>query len=666
MISYGLWQQRFGGNDSVIGRTLDFGHGQPYTIVGVAPKGFTGVDIGKIDVWLPLHTALVQMGEEFWLDSEDSYFLRTVARLASGATSRQAEAEATVVHRQGRQRMIHESDYDPEAKVLLASLIPGRGPEAPDEAAVAKWLLGISLVVLLIACANIANLLLARAVRQRGEIAVRLALGSSRGRVVGQVLTESLLLALLGGLAALLLARLGGDFLRGILLPNISWTYPGAPERVAGVVLALTLIAGIFAGLLPSLQTSRPDLAKTLKSGARSTSTPGSRTRDLLTITQAALSVVLLVGAGLFVRSLQQVQSLDLGINPEGVLLITPSFEENASEGVTDEFVARATERLRALPDFSVATTARGVPFRSGSGYSVSVPGLDSIPNLPGGGPYVQVVDSGYFGTLDLQIRRGRGFTTADRPGTPPVAVVSETMARTLWPGQDPLGKCFILKGEEEGPCPEVVGVVENARRFRLIEDDAMQFYLPLQQEILDTGSGTLLVRAPGDAKRFIPILQRELLALEPRLRFVNVEPLQEILDPQARSWRLGATMFTVFGLLALTVAAVGLYSVLAFVVAQRTFELGVRSALGATRQRLMGLVFGQAMRLVGIGVILGLLAALLLAPKVEPLLFETSPRDPLVLAGVVAMLLIIAALAASLPAWSATRVDPSVALRAE
>ncbi|HEV2131465.1 MAG TPA: FtsX-like permease family protein, partial [Longimicrobiaceae bacterium] len=310
-----------------------------------------------------------------------------------------------------------------------------------------------------------------------------------------------------------------------------------------------------------------------------------------------------------------------------------------------------------------------GVPFRTVITTGLEVPGLDSLPRVGGGEPFFYAAGPGYFAALGLQVSRGRGITPADVEGAPRVAVVNETMARALWPGEQPLGKCLTIggrEGEPAPPCTEVVGVVQDARRLDLVEVPAMQYYVPLAQSVHREAPHALLVRAAGDPASLMPVIQRELLGLGPEVRFVNVQHFSEVLDPERRSWKLGATMFTIFGLLALVVAAIGLYSVLAFSVAQRTQELGVRAALGAPRERLLTLVLGQGMRLVGIGIALGLGAALLAGPRIAPLLFETSPRDPLTLGGVVLVLLTVAALASGLPAWRATRVDPSVALRAE
>jgi predicted permease len=662
VISYRFWQREFGGRSDVVGRVLDVGADAPFTIVGVTPRGFTGVELEPQDLWLPIRATTYAMGDEHWVESPGNVFLRRVVRIAPGVSDRQAEAEATVLYRQAHREDL-ERFGDVKVRMVAAPIIAGAGPLARKEASVARWLAAVSLLVLLIACANIANLLLARSARQRGETAVRLALGSSRARVIGQGVTEAVLLALLGGVAALAVAWWGGELLGKLLLPEIVWEYPGARVRLAVVVLSLTILAALFAGLVPAWQSTRPGVMDALKSGARNVSSPGSRIRSSLTVVQAMLSVVLLVGSGLFVLSLRRVRAENLGIDWRGAYLVTPNFEQGVSDADREEFYRRATARLRAIPGVEHASYSVGVPFSNSRGMSLHVPGLDSIPSAAGGSFY-HAVEPDYFAALGLRILQGRAFTTADREGAPNVMLVSERMARFLWPGQNPLGKCARLGSAPM--CVEVIGVVEDARRFNIVEEPSMELYLPIAQSLFSSTPDALIVRSPADDTGLAASIQRALLQTESRLRFARVQPLQEIIDPQAHTWRLGAVVFSAFGLLSLLVAAVGLYSLLAFAVAQRTFELGVRTALGASRSRLMGLVFREAIRLVVLGVVLGLVAALLAGPKVEPLLFHTSPRDPTILGIVAVVLLLVGAVAALLPALRATRVDPSIALRSE
>ena len=669
VLSHGAWRRDHGGDPAVVGKTLDFGYG-PYTIVGVAPEGFTGMDVRPVSVWLPLRPAATQMQGTLWATSRGLNMFRVVARVAPGTSPAAAEAEATELHRRGRGELVAAGRYDPEARVVAAPLIAARGPLATTESRVVRWLAGLSLLVLLIACANVANLLLARALRQRREIGIQLALGGSRRRVLGQVLAESLLLAALGGAAALVVAWLGGDAVRTFLLPEVAWPERAVGTRVLGFVAALALLSGAAAGAVPAFQASRVGVAETLKAGGARAS-HGSRARGALVVLQVALSVVLLVAAGSFVRSLHRVSTLDLGLDPAGVLFVDPVMAQGTSKEREAAFLRDATARLKRLPGVEAASADLSVPFWSAISVELRVPGLDSVPTLPTGGPVLHAVDEGYFDVLRMRIVRGRGLRPDDnRPGATPVAVVNETMARVLWPRGEALGRCLIIKDDPgepvEPPCATVVGVVENARSSSLVEGETMQYYFPIEQGIVGWAAAGVLVRVRGDERAMIPVVQRALLEVDPAVRFPKVQPLSQLAAPEMRPWRLGAAVFTAFGLLALAVAGVGLYSVLAFSVAQRTFELGIRAALGATGGRLRGMVLWQSLRIVGVSLAIGLAAAVAAAPRLEPLLYQVSPRDPVILASVCLALLVVGLLAATVPARRATSVDPSAAFRAE
>jgi predicted permease len=519
--------------------------------------------------------------------------------------------------------------------------VEARGPNASEESKVSVLLAGVSLIVLLIACANVANLLLARSLRRRKEIAVRLALGISRGRLTGLLLTESTVLAAVGAVAALLVASWGGDFIRYTLLPDVAWTEPPVGYRVLVFTALLALVAGIVSGIVPALQAGRFDLTNDLKDSARAGTVRRSRSRVALLVVQGALSVVLLVGAGLFVRSLQHLKGLDLGLDPGPVVYAMLELEPR--ERTTEEenrIYERSLERLRTLPSVEHASTSGGLPFWGGSIEEIFVAGFDSVP-APPPGPHMEGVTPGYFETLGIAMRRGRDFDEQDAVGAPPVAIVNEMMARALW-GDEPLDQCFHI-ATRDAPCTRVVGVVEDSHRMYLTETRKWVFYLPAAQ-YPEAVPSAILLRARGDAQRLAPTVQRELL----------------------RSFQLGATMFGLFGFLALIVAAFGLYSVLAFNVAQRTHEIGVRSALGATRGRIVAQVLRESVGLAAIGIALGLVIAIAAAGTLAPLLYEVPPRDPLVLVVVTVTLLLAAAAAGLVPASRAARIDPNAALRVE
>ena len=667
VLGYALWQRQFGGAPApdALGRVLHIGD-VDYTVVGVAPRGFTGTELEPVDAWLSLHA----VAEERRLRSRGWYWLRVVARLRPGATVEAAEAEATTLHRNGR---AESQRYDQEATISAAPLIAARGPNASDETAVTKWLAGVALIVLLIACANVANLFLAKGVRSRREIAVRLALGVSRSRLVGQLLTESAVFAILGGGTALLIAHWGGNLLRNVLVPGVAWPESPVHPRVLLFTLVATAFTVVIAGLVPALQSRRPNLTGALKAGEAGGAARHSLTRIGFLIVQGALSVVLLIGAGLFVRSLSRIHAIDLGIDADRILTVTldretagPPTERRIR---TNQLFVRAEERLRDLPGVGSVSSANSLQFWTSWGTALAVPGRDSLPTVPTGGPYYNAVTADYFATMGMTILRGRGFTDADhRENAPRVVVVDETMARLYWPDEDARGQCLLI-GSGDPPCSEVVGIVRDSRRQELIEDVTLQYFIPVESH---TNRGvvaeleTLLARTTEDPYTLVEAVRREVQALDPSIKFVNARPMQELIDPQRRSWRLGAAMFAVFGGLALVVAAIGLYSMLAFSVAQRTRELGVRAALGATSTRLIALVFGEGMRFTAIGMGLGTAIALLAGRAVEPLLFDVSPRDPAVFTLVMVTLGLVAALASAFPAWRATRIDPNRALRTE
>jgi predicted permease len=412
-----------------------------------------------------------------------------------------------------------------QARLSGGPLWYGEDGREAMEVSVSRWLLGVSLVVLLIATANVANLLLARAVRRQRELAVRLALGITRGRLVRLLLAQSLLLALLGGAAALAVVPLIAALVRATLLPEVEWTAPLVDGRVAVVAVAMALLTGVVSGLIPALRTSRRDLTAPLRSGGYAGGPAHSRLRNVLAVAQATFSVVLLVGAGLFVRSLAEAQTLDLGVEPDRVLRVSASWPRSQEAWTPDRmekdrargarFYDEALDRARRLPGVEHAAIAIGVPFGTRFQVKLRVPGIDELPRLPGGGPYVQAVSPGYFATVGLELVRGRVFEPADRAGSEPVAVVSRTMAETLWPGEEPLGKCLLVGPAEAPRCTRVVGVVEDGHRHALREEPAMQYYIPYGHEESFAGS-SLLVRPAGDPRETIEPVRQALLEIDP------------------------------------------------------------------------------------------------------------------------------------------------------
>jgi predicted permease len=526
---------------------------------------------------------------------------------------------------------------------------------------------GVTFIVLLIACANVANLLLARGARRRRELGIRVALGISRRRLIRQLFLESTILAAMGGVVGLAMAYWGGEAVRGSFLPQVAWPPSPVNERVLLFTLGVALATGLLAGMAPAWSRVREGLADTLREGGRWGTARRSRSQTVLLVTQAALSVVLLVGAGLFVKSLTHAQNMDLGIDPEGLIVASLEMDGEWEASALLDLANTATERLEALPGVREVGLTSRPPFAGMAAFDLFVPGMDSIPAPRGITPFVTIASSAYLSTLGIQLQQGRMFTNQEAAAGARVAVVTENMAGGIWGGESALGKCLLVS-DRESPCWEVVGVVESSRLTNLDGQIPWQYYLPMGEAAfaLEARPGALLVRAEGQGRELLAPLRRELRALDPAVRFANVALLQDSIDPHLRPWRLGATMFTLFGFLALIVAAMGLYSVLAFNVARRTRELGVRSAMGASRARLITMVLRQSVAVTGIGVFLGLVGASILSGKVGPLLFSTSPRDLQVMLGVVAVLLAVALIAGAIPAWAAAKVDPMRALRTE
>ena len=670
VLGWDRWQSAHGGSPDVLGTTIDL-DGVAHTVIGVAPRGFTGVELARVDVWLPLvpYGVMVWQTDAF-VESRGFYWMSAVARVPEQESLPALEERATVVHRAARAEAT-DGRADADTRVVTAPLIRARGPLASDEAKVATWLLGVTMLVLLIACANVANLLFARAEQRRREQAVRRSLGISKLGLLRAVLLEALLLSAAGGVLALVVAREGAVVIQRLLIPGADGLGEASTGPLVLVVGALALFAALASGLGPALRASRTDLADELRNGGLDGSRRRARVRDGLAVAQVALSVVLLVGAGLFLRSLHEVRTLDLGIDTDRLLTATfeipgatptPMSPPAAAGARTTAVLEEAAAIARRTPGVASASLSL-VPWGWAFSERVRVPGLDSIPVLPGGGPEWAGVDEHYFATMGLEVLRGRGLEASDRMDGANVAVVNETMARVIWPGQDAVGQCLMRSGDADAPCTTIVGVVEDASRGQLVDDAFMMYYVPLTSASLPR---VLYVRAEGAAETLAPRLSETLRSFSPDVRWAEVRTLREALDPQARAWSLGATLFTAFGALALLVAAVGLYSLLAFDVADRRRDLAIRSVLGADRGRLLAGVVRRGTTLTLAGVTLGVGLAVWLAPRVEGLLFEVAARDPAVLAAAGLVLLAAGTLASWVPGRRATRVDPMTVLRGD
>jgi predicted permease len=552
----------------------------------------------------------------------------------------------------------------------LTPLVAARSVNVGTDSLITLLLAVMAVIVLLIACANLANLLLVRALRRQQEIAVRLALGVSRIRLVRLLVTESVLIAMLGGAVALLLVEWGTGIVRSALFADVPWVGNPVDSRVAVFAALAALVAGVAAGLVPAMQTSRPDLTVALKLTARAGGGQRARTRAGLLMLQSALAVVLLVGAGLFVRSLQRVVDQDMGVDTDRVITaFLPLSSAGYSKAEVRAIYAAGLERIRALPGIEHAAIALTIPFGPSFGTRVRLSNGDSLPSADG--PYINAIGPEYFATIGARLIAGRDFTTGDVAGAPRVTIISNAMARRLWPGRSAIGECLLIDADTL-PCARVIGVAEDVRRQDVLENPVYALYVPIPQAGPRLRGWMLnlyaVARPAGDPSRLIEPVRRAMEAAAPALPYAQVQRISDMpeLVTQLRRWQLAATLFAVFGALALVLAAVGLFGVVSYTVGQRGHEIGVRMALGAAPATVARLVIADAVRLSASGVALGLVASLAGGVFVSAALYGTSPHDPVVIGVVAVILLVVAVMASALPAYRATRVDPIQVLRVE
>jgi predicted permease len=572
-----------------------------------------------------------------------------------------ALAEATARYQAGRAEVPNQ---DRNAKVVVSSLIQGRGPYASREAQVTQLLGLVALLVLLIACANVANLFLARGLQRRREFAVQSALGVGRRRLVMQVLAEALVVSVAAGALALVLASLVRPALFRVLLPEYSLP-DGSPVRVVLFTTLLAVLTVVFAGLVPAFRAARVDPFEALRT-ARS-SPRSSWLRGALVAAQAALSVILLVGASLFLRSLREANQVELGLAVDAVVLDIEMTDGSRSGAGVSRAAYAVLERVRSHPAVAGATVTTVAPFQGQWGIKVDLPGADSIP-LSFNGPFFYTADRDYFRTLGIRVRRGRVFTAADEnPASQPVVVVNQSMARTIWKSEEAaLGQCLLIPrdGETTPPCTQVIGVVDNVLpTVNATAADQLYYVPPRHPGLQMDGAQTVIVRWNGEPGRPITELAKLAREASPEIRYVAAQPIRASIERQLRAWQMGAALLSAFGLLALIVAGSGLHSVLAFDVAQRRFELGVRAAMGATPRRLVRAVVTRVLAVTLAGILFGLVAATVVTRFAQAMLFRVKPLDPVSYVAAVLVLGLCALIAAALPAWRATRVDPRVAM---
>ena len=543
----------------------------------------------------------------------------------------------------------------------------------PAEVRTSRWLMGMATLVLLIACGNVINLLLARAVRRSHEVAIRLALGASHARLTRLLVTESVLLAAVGGVAAVGVAYAMGSLVRGVMFQDIAWPQFPVDLRVFSVSAFIALGAGVVVGTVPALRVTRPFLPLALKAGTQGSGDRHGALRAALTVSQAAVAAALLVGAGLFAISLWRVTTLDRGGQPDRVLSFgiperpVPMTKDTAEWRRRNEAslanARRALAEIQQLPEVAHAALTQGAPLGQSRYFSpLMTAEWDSIPAALGDAA-VTAASEDYFATIGTKLRRGRLFTASDHEGTEPVAIVNESMAQVVWPRKEALDQCIYLGKRDSVPCARVVGIVQDVRPQLTQAKRLFQYYIPVGQR---PGVQDMVIRPVRSKAALMGPLRATIRRLYPSEEDPYFFDYQTFIDPQVRPWRVGTAMFALFAGLALLVAAVGLYSVMAYLVAQRTREIGVRIALGAAVRDIRVLVLRSSVGLALGGLALGTVLALLAGPLLEPLLFNTSAHDPLVFAAVAVAMAGVALLAGLAPASRAARVDPVEALRAE
>ena len=673
VLGYGYWQKRFGGETSVIGKQVE-ADGHAVTIIGVTPKEFQGTyAFLNMDGYTPI-SAIAGLGgnspvEETWTHREQRS-ISLMARLNTGVDLRQAKAKLDIIAKR-------IAEQHPETdKGIAIQIFPERlaRPEPDPDNTIPNVALAFTVLaalVLLVACFNIANVLLVRATVRQREMAIRAAIGAGRGRLVRQHLTESLVLAILGGATGLLLGWWSSGFLSSLSLgTDLPITFNFQPDiRVYLFTLAAVIVTGAVVGIMPALRVARTDVNSMLREGGRGSSDRPRRhlVRNSLVMAQVAGSLLLLVVAGLFVRSAGKARQIGLGFDPEQVVDLPVDVKQI---GYTDQqgraFFEQAEERLRALPGVTSVGEAFSVPLGVMSADErVTIEEHPVKPGQPEPTVFYNMVSPGYFATLRIALRRGRVFTKADSEKAAKVAVVNEAMAKKFWPNEDVLGKRF----KEHGPDAkymEIVGVVQDGKYKGIIEDPMPYFYVPLDQNYVPLRTMHVRTSVPPESLQLQIAAQVQEIA--PTLPMAGVRTLKQELEGinGYLFFHLGAQLTAAMGILGLILAVVGVYSVVSYAAVQRTHEIGIRMALGANPRDILGMVLGQSLVVIGVGIVVGLGAALAGTRLLGSLLVGVSSNDPATFVVVVATLAFVALLACWLPARRATRVSPLVALRYE
>jgi putative ABC transport system permease protein len=658
IISHGLWQRRFGANPKIVGQVVTL-NGNPYQIVGVMPKGFKNplpAQRNPAELWIPLAMS-------FEPNLRRSDFLSVVGRLRPNVTIEQARAEMKTI----ASRL--EQQY-PDTNTGWGTILIPLQERIIGDVRPALWVIvGVVGFLLLIACTNVANLLLARSAARQQEIAVRRALGAGRMRLVRQFLTESIMLALCGGFLGTLLAMWGVEFLVRLGPGNI----PRLDEvrlnwQVLLFTLGISILTGMLFGLLPALHATNPNLTESLKEGGRSSTEGrrGARLRSALVVAEIAIALVMLIGAGLMVKSFIRLQGVDPGFKPERILAVDLSLPAAKYKEAPQQlaFWEQLLGRVSQLPGVERVAAVTALPFTGGAVLAFSVEGRSAPP--PGNTPDAEyrVITPGYFETMGISLIKGSAFTEQHTSNTPAVAVINETMARKHFPGEDPIGKRINLGDPEKSPWRTVIGIVRDVRQKALDEEPYPQMYAAYAQ--FPSRAMTLVARTSSAPSALVPAIRSELAVMDKDQPLYNVRTVEQVMSESISRQRFSMLLIAIFAGVGLVLASVGIYGVMSYTVAQRTHEIGVRMALGASARDVLKMVVGQGMLLAVIGTGLGLSAAFLLTRLISSLLFSVSAADPLTYILIALLLISVALVACLIPALRATRVDPMVALRYE
>ncbi len=655
VLSYGYWQRRFGGDSSIVGRAIDL-DGAPYTVVGVMPRSFQSLP--PVDLW----STVAQVSRSVGGGSN----LTLIGRIRRDLTLAQAQSGFSTTLDALRQADPHDL-----SKNVRYEIYPFRKLAVTQLRAPVVELLGAVAFVLLIACANVAALVLGRSAERGRELAVRVAFGASRGRILRQLVSENVLLALLGGAVALALARWGLDVMLTFVPPDLAGIGITLDWRAVAFTFVVSLSTGLLFGLFPAYRASAEDPQDSLREGAgRTTAGAGrSRLRSALVVAELALSLVLLVGAGLLIRTVGNLLGTDPGFDPSRVLsaeiwLSGPGFDSTAKIA---DFYRRLTDRLEAIPGVTSAAVAEaGSPLERGGNYWVMIEGRSD-----GWSVDYRTITPGYFRTLSIPVKQGQEFNAGDGPGAGPVAIVNESFVRQLFSAHDPIGRIVYLGGQGNPP-RRIVGVVGDVKS-EIARTVPPTVFIPSAQtpvgftRLFGVWFPThVMVRASGDPAALAGVVRAAIHDTDPRVPVGRMRTLDEVLSASVAFNRFQMLLIAIFAGLALVLAAVGTYGVMSYLVAQRTHEIGVRVALGAVPRDVLGMVLRRGLALAGGGLVLGLVGAGALTRLLASQLYGVRPLDPLTFGAVTAVLLLVALLACFVPAWRAARVDPVVALRAE